>query len=114
MMEARSTAAQRGVERVQRLSGLRRLDSNAVVVSGSRTASGNPMLYGGPQTGFAAPGYFWEVELHDPRRDQRGVMVPAVPLLLIRRNADAAWGGPRRLPRHHSPLPLTPHRPPPD
>ena len=60
-------------------------------MSGKRTAGGNPMLYGGPQTGFSIPGYFWEVEVHDPVRDERGVMVPAIPLVVIGRNADAAW-----------------------
>src|SRR5258708_32551481 len=70
MIEARSTAAQRAVEMVQRLSGIPRFGSNAVIVSGTRTATGNPMLYGGPQTGLAAPGDFSGRELHDPRPEQ--------------------------------------------
>lgn len=79
------------VQTAQRLLGLPRFGSNAIIESGSRTADGNPLLYGGPQTGFAVPGFFWEVEVHDPQRDQRGVLVPAIPLMVIGRNADAAW-----------------------
>ncbi|MHB8509546.1 MAG: penicillin acylase family protein, partial [Candidatus Dormibacteria bacterium] len=68
-----------------------RLGSNAVVVDGSRTASGNPILYSGPQTGFAVPGFFWEAELRTPTRHQRGVTVPAVPLIVIGRDEDSTW-----------------------
>jgi acyl-homoserine lactone acylase PvdQ len=76
---------------LQRTLAIPRFGSNAVIVSGRLTADHEPMLYGGPQTGWAVPGFFWEVELHSPDRDQRGVMVPAIPLIVIGRNQDAAW-----------------------
>lgn len=79
------------VRQTQREVGIPLFGSNEIIVSGSRTQDHNPMLYGGPQTGFSVPGYFWEVELHSPGRDERGVMVPAIPLIVIGRNADAAW-----------------------
>ncbi|HEV7678187.1 MAG TPA: penicillin acylase family protein [Candidatus Dormibacteraeota bacterium] len=79
------------VSLLQRVLAIPRWGSNAIVESGSRTDNGNPRLYGGPQTGWAVPGFFWEVELHDPQRDQRGVTVPAIPLLVIGRNSDTAW-----------------------
>jgi len=86
------TAAQAAaVTTLQRLLAIPRFGSNAIVESGSRTDDGNPRLYGGPQTGWAVPGFFWEVELHDPQRDERGVAVPAIPLLVIGRNSDSAW-----------------------
>jgi penicillin amidase len=75
---------------IERL-GLPRFGSNAVIVSARMTRDHRPMLYGGPQTGWAVPGFFWEVELHSPARDERGVMVPAVPVMVIGRNASAAW-----------------------
>ena len=84
-------ARARAVQTAQRLLGLPRFGSNAVVIDGHHTVDGNPMLYGGPQTGFAVPGFFWEVEIHDPQRDQRGVLVPAIPLMVIGRNQDSAW-----------------------
>ena len=84
-------AKQRLIRQLQRQLGIPRFGSNAIVVSGSRTQSGNPILYSGPQTGWAVPGFFWEVEVHDPVRDTRGVTVPTIPLLVIGRNADSAW-----------------------
>src|SRR5437763_94996 len=76
---------------LQRRLALPRFGSNAVLVSGKRTKNHKPMIYGGPQTGWAVPGFFWEAEVHSPVRDERGVMVPAIPLFVIGRNARAAW-----------------------
>jgi len=67
------------------------LGSNAMAISGRRTADGNPILYSGPQTGWAVPGFFWEFEAHDPDRDARGVTVPAIPLVVIGRDQDSGW-----------------------
>lgn len=88
---AQLTAQANAVTTLQRLLAIPRWGSNAIVESGSRSDDGNPRLYGGPQTGWAVPGFFWEVELHDPQRDERGVAVPAIPLLVIGRNSDSAW-----------------------
>lgn len=79
------------IHRLQRVLALPRWGSNAVIVSGRLTRDHKPMLYGGPQTGWAVPGFFWEVELHSPSYDERGVMVPAIPLMVIGRNQDSAW-----------------------
>ncbi len=79
------------VHQLQRVLALPRWGSNAVIVSGRLTKDHEPMLYGGPQTGWAVPGFFWEVELHSPSYDERGVMVPAIPLVVIGRNQDSAW-----------------------
>ena len=79
------------IKRLQQQLGIPRWGSNAIVMSGSRTASHNPILYSGPQTGWAVPGFFWEVEVHTPERDTRGVTVPTIPLLVIGRNRDMGW-----------------------
>ena len=79
------------VRTLQRLLALPRFGSNAVIVAPKRSADGKAMLYGGPQTGWADPGFFWEAELHSPDRDQRGVFVPAVPVMVIGRTNDTAW-----------------------
>ncbi|MEA2397721.1 MAG: penicillin amidase [Thermoleophilaceae bacterium] len=84
-------ARQARVTELQRTLALPRFGSNSVIVSSRLAKNHKPMLYGGPQTGWAVPGFFWEVELHSPARDQRGVMVPAIPLIVIGRNAHAAW-----------------------
>ncbi|MHB8341645.1 MAG: penicillin acylase family protein, partial [Mycobacteriales bacterium] len=83
--------AEAEVKTLQRVLALPRWGSNSIIVSGRHTTTGDPMLYGGPQTGWAVPSFLWEVELHDPVRDQRGVMVPAIPLLVIGRTATTAW-----------------------
>jgi penicillin amidase len=85
------TARAATLARLQRTLALPRFGSNAVLVSGRMTTTRKPMIYGGPQTGWAVPGFFWEAELHSPTRAQRGVMVPAIPLIVIGRNARAAW-----------------------
>jgi penicillin amidase len=83
--------AARLVSKLQRLLAIPRMGSNAIAVSGRLTKNGQPLLYGGPQTGWAVPGFFWEAEVHDPQRNQRGVMLPGLPVFVIGRNATAAW-----------------------
>lgn len=65
--------------------------SNAMVVAGSLTASGNPILLGGPQTGLNLPSFFYEIGLHGGGYDAHGVTVPAGPGLVIGRSATQAW-----------------------
>ena len=79
------------VRKLQQQLGIPRFGSNAIVMNGTRTASHNPILYSGPQTGWAVPGFFWEIEVHTPQRDTRGVTVPTIPLLVIGRNRDMGW-----------------------
>ncbi len=84
-------AAQRRVRMLQHRLALPRFGSNAVIVSGRLAKDRKPLLYGGPQTGWAVPGFFWEAEVHSPDREVRGVMVPGIPLFVIGRNAHVAW-----------------------
>jgi penicillin amidase len=79
------------VVRLIRQLALPRWGSNAAIVSGKLTTDHKPMLYGGPQTGWSVPGFFWEAELHSPERDERGVTVPLLPFIAIGRNSTAAW-----------------------
>jgi len=53
--------------------------SNALVVSGSHTTTGHPMLGGGPQVGYSNPSFFWESGLRSPNYDSVGVNVPLGP-----------------------------------
>lgn len=65
--------------------------SNAMVVSGALTATGHPILLGGPQTGLSLPSFFHEVGLHGAGYDAEGVTVPAGTGLVIGRTQGAAW-----------------------
>ena len=59
--------------------------SNAIVVAGRLTASGAPILLGGPQTGLNIPSFFWEAGLHASGIDGHGIVVPGVPGILMGR-----------------------------
>jgi penicillin amidase len=65
--------------------------SNAMVVSGSLTASGGPILLGGPQTGMTLPSFFYQIGLHGAGYDGSGVTVPGGSGIVIGRTKNAAW-----------------------
>ena len=65
--------------------------SNAMVVSGALTASGSPILLGGPQTGMALPSFFYQIGLHGGGYDASGVTVPGGNGIVIGRTKNAAW-----------------------
>lgn len=65
--------------------------SNAMVIAGSLTESGNPILLGGPQVGLSIPSFFYQVGVHGGGYDASGIIVPVGPGLIIGRSANAAW-----------------------
>jgi penicillin amidase len=65
--------------------GVQRHASNAIVLGGALSATGAPLLLGGPQTGLNAPNFFWEIGLHGGGYDAEGVIAPAGPGVLIGR-----------------------------
>ena len=78
------------------LSGLGALKShgmsNAVVVSGQHTVSGNPIAVFGPQTGYFAPQLLMLQELQGPGISARGAAFAGLNLyVLLGRGQDYAW-----------------------
>jgi acyl-homoserine lactone acylase PvdQ len=66
--------------------------SNFLMVSGSRSATGHPLLVGGPQIGYYYPGLTFEMEVNAPGMHVRGVSYPGLAApLLIGRGEDFAW-----------------------
>jgi penicillin amidase len=65
--------------------GAHRAASNAIVVGPGLSATGRPLLLGGPQTGLNVPSLFWEVGLHGGGYEAEGVTGPAGPGVLIGR-----------------------------
>jgi len=65
--------------------------SNAILVSGALSETGNPILLGGPQVGYAIPSFFFEVGLHAPGLDAVGVVPPAGPGIVIGRTQNFAY-----------------------
>ena len=65
--------------------------SYAWAVAGSKTASGNPVLYSGPQVGFAAPILFVEGSIVSDAITVSGAAVPGIPSILVGRTPHHAW-----------------------
>jgi penicillin amidase len=66
--------------------------SNVWAVSGARTQSGSPIIANDPHLGFQAPSVWYFAGLKAPGLELFGATVPGVPLHMIARNADVAWG----------------------
>ncbi|MFJ2501032.1 penicillin acylase family protein [Streptomyces sp. NPDC087539] len=70
----------------------RRGMSNALLVSGEHTASGNPVAVFGPQTGYFAPQLMMLQELQGPGISARGVSFAGVGMYIqMGRGQDYAW-----------------------
>jgi len=70
----------------------RREASNIMVVSGSHTTTGQPLMVGGPQIGYNYPGLTMEMDLHGPTINVRGATSAPFPgYMLIGRGAKYAW-----------------------
>ena len=68
------------------------IGSNNWVVSGNQTASGQPILANDPHLALTVPGVWYEMHLDAPETHTRGVTFPGVPMVVIGRTDDVAWG----------------------
>ena len=66
--------------------------SNSWAVSGSRSASGKPLLANDPHLGLTAPPVWYFAHLHAPGMDAIGGSLPGVPAIIVGRNDRIAWG----------------------
>jgi len=69
-----------------------KMGSYAWVVDGSKTASGNPMLYSGPQVGFNAPVLLTEGSIESDVLTVSGMTVPGIPAFVVGRTPNHTWG----------------------
>lgn len=65
--------------------------SYAWVLSGSRTESGNPILYSGPQMGFDAPIILSEGSIESDVVSVSGMTIAGVPAIIVGRSPRHAW-----------------------
>ncbi len=66
--------------------------SNALLVSGKRSATHHPIMVAGPQIGYFYPGLTLEMDLEGPGISQRGAMSAPFPgYIFIGRSQDSAW-----------------------
>jgi penicillin G amidase len=66
--------------------------SNEWVVSGSRTASGQPILANDPHLGLETPVLWYLARLITPDGELKGATVPGLPVVLLGQNDAIAWG----------------------
>lgn len=66
--------------------------SNNWVVSGNRSATGEPMLANDPHLQLFAPPVWYEMQLSSPELIVHGVAFPGVPMALIGQTDGVAWG----------------------
>ena len=68
------------------------MGSNNWAVSGTRTASGYPILANDPHLGLSLPSLWYEIQLISPRLNVYGVSLPGGPGVVIGFNRNIAWG----------------------
>lgn len=66
--------------------------SNAWAISGSRTASGKPLLSNDPHLEYSIPGIWFAVHLEAPGLNVAGVSLPGAPGVILGHNDRIAWG----------------------
>jgi acyl-homoserine lactone acylase PvdQ len=67
-------------------------ESNALVVSASKSTTGRPLAVFGPQTGYFSPNILMEQDVHAPDFDARGASFPGVNLYVqLGHGRDYAW-----------------------
>ncbi len=72
-------------ESLESINAYVKMGSYAWVVSGDKTASGNPILYSGPQMGFDVPSIVTEGSIRAGGFEISGMTVPGLPSLIISR-----------------------------
>jgi penicillin G amidase len=68
-----------------------RRGGSSMVAIGNRKRH-RAFLFSGPELGFSAPEELYEMELHGPGLDVRGVTAPGAPVIAIGHNAHVAFG----------------------
>lgn len=68
------------------------IGSNNWAVSGSKTASGYPILCSDPHLRLTVPSIWFEIQMNTPEMNVYGVSLPGSPGVIIGFNEDIAWG----------------------
>lgn len=79
------------IEWCRRLGLFTRFGSYAMVVAPKKSATGNPLLVGGPQMATGTPSIAYEIALYCPKFEVRGMTFPGIPIVLIGMNRHLAW-----------------------
>ncbi len=68
-----------------------KMGSYAWAIKGSKTATGNPILYSGPQMGFSVPSVIGEGSLRAGGLNVSGMIIAGLPCIVIGRTPHHAW-----------------------
>lgn len=68
------------------------IGSNNWALSGSKTASGYPILANDPHLDLTLPSIWYEIQLNAPGLNAYGVSLPGAPGIIVGFNQDVAWG----------------------
>ncbi len=68
------------------------IGSNNWVISGSRTASGKPILCNDPHLSNVFPSYFYQLKLRSGDIELSGNSIAGSPLIIIGKNTNLSWG----------------------
>lgn len=79
------------VENRKKINAYVKMGSYAWVVSGNKTASGNPIIYSGPQMGFTAPPIVLEGSIRAGGLNISGMTIVGIPGIAIGRTPHHAW-----------------------
>ncbi|MBN2808190.1 MAG: penicillin acylase family protein [Deltaproteobacteria bacterium] len=86
-----NTLYKRVFDNLEAIGANARMGSYAWAISGSKTASGNPMLYSGPQMGFSVPAIIGEGSIDAGGLTVSGMQIAAIPGIVVGRTPHHAW-----------------------
>jgi len=79
------------VKKLKKINAYVKMGSYAWTVAGSKTASGNPIIYSGPQMGFTVPSIVLEGSIRAAGLNVSGMTVTGIPGIIIGRTPHHAW-----------------------
>jgi penicillin G amidase len=79
------------VKNLKKINAFVKMGSYAWTVAGSKTASGNPIIYSGPQMGFTVPSIVLEGSIRAAGLNVSGMTVTGIPGIIIGRTPHHAW-----------------------
>jgi len=87
MAEMRSTID----ENLKKINAYVKMGSYAWAIKGSKTSSGNPIIYSGPQMGFTVPSIIGEGSIRAGVLNISGMQIAGLPCIVIGRTPHHAW-----------------------
>ncbi|HLZ18309.1 MAG TPA: penicillin acylase family protein [Smithellaceae bacterium] len=78
-------------ENLKKINAHVRMGSYAWAIKGSKTASGNPIVYSGPQMGFSVPSIIGEGSIYAGGLRVSGMIIAGLPCIVIGRTPHHAW-----------------------